>query len=248
MALQQGRQDSYTDQLAVLQTQLRELERLYGGSVKLRITEERDLRRIWGWTNEPVLRDRLRTEFRPFNAYIDNWHHWLADEDTHPFSIDLPTGELIGFMLIRCTGEDEKAATLEFIVIRPDCRYQGYGTEAMQQAIDLAFEHLGVDAFGLQVGIDNYGAFLCFERCGLEFVDQARYGSVECYRMEMRREVWEGVRSAGLMQERDDRETPVASDEASGLRGWNPDAVGEESSPYLTAKLLAPLKELVSNR
>ena len=243
-----GQADSYTDQLAVLQTQLRELEKLYGGSVKLRTTEERDLRRIWVWTNEPTLRNRLHTEFMSFQTYVDNWHRWLADEYTHPFSIDLPTGELIGFMLIRCIGGDEKVATLEFVVIRSDCRYQGYGTEAMQQAIDLAFEHLGVDAFGLQVGIDNYGAFLCFERCGLEFIDQARYGSLECYRMEMGREGWKGVRSAGLMQERDDREPPVAPDEASGLRSLNADTIGEESSSYLTAKLLAPLKELVSNR
>ena len=243
-----GQADSYTDQLAVLQTQLRELEKLYGGSVKLRTTEERDLRRTWGWTNEPTLRNRLCTEFMPFQTYVDNWHRWLAEEDTHPLSIDLPSGELVGFILIRCNGDDEKVATLEFIVIRPDCRYQGYGIEATQQAIDLAFEHLSVDAFGLQVGVDNYGAFLCFERCGLECIDQQRYGNLESYHMEIRREVWEVIKSAEPISEHDDHETPVAPDEASGLRSWNPDAIEEESSSYLTAKLLAPLKELVSNR
>ena len=243
-----GQADSFADQLVVLQTQLRELEKLYGDSVKLRTTEERDLRRIWGWTSEPTLRSRLRTEFMPFQIYVDKWHRWLADEDVHPFSIDLPTGELIGFMLIKCTGEAEKAATLEYIVIRPDCRYQGYGAEAIQQAIDLIFEHLGVDTFELQVGVDNYAAFLCFEKCGLEYVDQGRYGGLECYRMEMHREEWEGVRSAESISEHDDHKAPVGPDEASGLRSLNPDAIGEGSSPYLTAKLLAPLKELVSNR
>ncbi len=243
-----GQADSFTDQLAILRTQLRELEKLYGGSVKLRTTEERDLRRIWGWTNEPALRDRLHTKFMPFHAYVDNWHRWLADEDTHPLSVDLPTGELVGFMLIRCTDEDGKLATVEFIVIRPDCRYQGYGTEVMQQAIDWAFEHLGVEAFELQVGVDNYAAFLCFERCGLEYIDQGRYGSLECYRMEMRRESWGGITSVELIPEDNDGETPIAPDEASGRRSLNPDAIGEGSGPYLTAKLLAPLKELVSNR
>ncbi len=234
-----GQADSYTDQLAILQTQLRELEKLYGGSLKLRTTEERDLRRSWGWTNEPTLRNRLHTQFMPFQTYVDNWHRWLADEYTHPLSVDLPSGELVGFMLIRCTGRDEKIATLEFIVIRPDCRYQGYGTEAMQQAIDWAFEHLGADTFELQVSVDNYAAFLCFERCGLECIDQGHYGNLESYRMEMRREVWKDTRSAGAIPEHDDRETPPTR---------NLDAVGERSSPYLTAKLLAPLKELVSDR
>lgn len=234
-----GQADSYTDQLAVLQTQLRELEKLYGGSIKLRTTEEQDLRRIWGWTNEPALRKRLRAEFMPFQTYVDNWCRWLDDENTYPFSIDLAHGELAGFLLLKCAGGDWKVATLEFIVIRSDYRYQGYGTEAAQQAIDLAFEHLGVDAFGLQVGVDNYGAFLCFERCGLECVDQGRYGNLECYRMEMRRGAWEGVRSAESIPEQDGRET---------LPARNPDTIGEGSRPYLTAKLLAPLKELVSNR
>ena len=243
-----GQADSYTDQVAILRAQLRELEKLYGGSVKLRTTEERDLRRIWGWTNEPILRNRLCAEFMPFQTYVNNWHRWLADEYTCPLSVDLPSGELVGFMRIGCTDQDEKAATLKFIVIRPDCRYQGYGTEAMQQAIDLVFEHLGADTFGLQVGVDNYAAFLCFERCGLECIDQGRYGSLECYRMEMRREIWEGVRSAELIPENDDREISAAPDEASGRRSLNPDTVGERSSPYLTAKMLAPLKELVSNR
>jgi ribosomal protein S18 acetylase RimI-like enzyme len=231
-----GQADSYADQLGVLQTQLRELEQLYGGGLKLRTTEERDLRRTWGWTNEPALRNRLHTEFMPFQTYVDNWHRWLTNEDTHPFSIDLPSGELVGFILIKCTdGGNWKTATLEFIVIRPDCRYQGYGTEAMQQVIDLVFRHLGVDAFDLQVGIDNYGAFLCFERCGLEYIDQGHYGNLECYRMEMRREVWEGA----IASEHDDLGTPEI---------WDPEAIGEEPSPYLTAKLLAPLKAIVSNR
>ena len=234
-----GQADSYTDQLAILQIQLRELEKLYGGSVRLRTTEERDLRRTWGWTNEPALRNRLCTEFVPFQTYVDNWRRWLTDEGVHPFSIDLATGELAGFMLIRCTDGDRKNATLEFIVIRPDCRYQGYGTEAMQQAIDLAFEHLGVDTFELQVGIDNYGAFLCFERCRLECIDQGPYGSLECYHMEMRREVWESAKSTESIPEHDEREAPSVR---------NPDAIGEGSGPYLTAKLLAPLKDLVSNR
>jgi ribosomal protein S18 acetylase RimI-like enzyme len=231
-----GQADSYADQLGVLQTQLRELEQLYGGGLKLRTTEERDLRRTWGWTNEPALRNRLHTEFMPFQTYIDNWHRWFTNEDTHPFSIDLPSGELVGFILIKCTdGGNWKTATLEFIVIRPDCRYQGYGTGAMQQVIDLVFKHLAVEAFELQVGIDNYGAFLCFERCGLEYIDQGHYGNLECYRMEMRREVWEGA----IAPEHDDLGTPEI---------WDPEAIGEGSSPYLTAKLLAPLKAIVSNR
>ena len=82
----------------------------------------------------------------------------------------------------------------------------------------------------------------------MECIDQGRHGSLECYRMEMHREVWEGVRSAESIPDHDDREASVAPDETSGPSSRNPDAIAEDSSPYLTAKLLAPLKELVSNR
>ena len=229
----EGQTSSYTDQLGTLYNELRELERLYGGGIKLRTTEEQDLRQTWRWTNEPALRELLHAEPMSFQAYVDNWHRWLADEDMHPFSIDLANGELIGFMLIKCTGRawEARHASLEFIVIRPDCRYRGYGTEAMKQAIDSAFEHLSVDTFGLRVDADSYGAVLCFERSGLQCIDREHYTDLERYRMEIRREVWEGTDapSTGFIQEHEDS------------------AASAESSPYLTAKLLAPLKELVSN-
>jgi hypothetical protein len=50
--------------------------------------------------------------------------------------------------------------------------------------------------------------------------------------MEVRREVWEGV----------DSPSTEFTQESKGS------IASAESQPYLTAKLLAPLKELVSNR
>ncbi|MCZ6677734.1 MAG: GNAT family N-acetyltransferase [Candidatus Poribacteria bacterium] len=230
----EGQVGSYTDQLGTLHSQLHELERLYGGGVKLRTTEEQDLRRIWRWTNEPALRKILRTETMTFPAYVDSWHRWLADEDAHPLSIDLAASGLIGFLLMTCTGRawEARHASLDFIVIRSDCRYRGYGMEAMKRAIAFAFEQLGVDTFGARVEADNYAAFLCFEKSGLQCIDWEYSMRSERYRMEMGREVWEGATAP-----------PAEFTSRQPEHGVSTEA----SNPYLTAKLLAPLKELVSD-
>jgi RimJ/RimL family protein N-acetyltransferase len=222
----------YADQLNTLYNQLRELERLYSGGVKLRTTEEHDLRRIWYWANEPALCQALRTEPVSLQAYIDNWHRWMADEDSYPLSIDSGAGELIGFILIRCTGRawETRYASLELIVIRPDCRYRGYGAEAMKRAIDFAFETLGAATFKTQVDADNYPAFLCFERSGLQCVDRENNSGAERYAMELSREAWQDQRlqeTASISHSKFDANT---------------------ASNNYAVTLFAPLKDLISNR
>ena len=224
--------DAYTDQLAGLEGQLRALEQFYGGGVGLRTTAEADVRRIWRWTTEPMLCRILGTEPIALQTYIDNWRRWLADEDCHPLSVDLPTGELLGFLLIQCTGRawEDRRAQLEFIIIRPDCRYRGYGTVATRRAIDYAFEHLGVDSFGVQVSADNYAAFLCFERNALQCVDREYYSGAETYNMALRREVWENPDAA----------------ETAAVAEIQYDAANEPTNSYAMT-LFGPLKDLVSN-
>ena len=228
----------YSDQLMVLQTQLRELERLYGGSVKLRTTEERDLRRIWRWSNEPTLREALRTELTTFQTYVDGWHHWLADEGMQPFSIDRPGDELIGFMLIKRTAAAEtRNASLEFIIIHPDYRYRGYGTEAVKSAIAFVFEQFGADAFTLTVDADNASALHCFEKSGLRYINMESVSnseggvSADRYQMELHHEEWERMDSI-----------------SAEFRGDYENNETTESNVYTGVTLVVPLKDLILNQ
>jgi RimJ/RimL family protein N-acetyltransferase len=235
----EGQADSYADQLQNLWSQLRELEQLRGGSVKLRTTEERDLRRIWCWLNDATMHEALRAEPLLFQAYVDNWHRWLADDDTQPFSIDLSTGELIGSMLINYTGRawEARCASLEFIIIRPGLRYRGYGTEATRHAMDLSFEQFDADSFVLQVDVDNHAALKCFEKSGLQCVatesGSSRGDGVNSdrYSMELYHEQWGKTASMNA---------GVTDENEYSARVVEPNTYG--------AILFAPLKELVSNR
>ena len=213
--------------LSELRGKIQFWERVLKGGITLRTTEERDLRQIWSWVNEPILRATTQAESIALQTYIGNWHHWLADTDTYPYSIDLKTGELLGFMLIkRISGRfawssvfrsargssshpqdsphpknGSRYAWLEFIIIQQDSRYQGYGTEAVKLATARAFEQLGVDAFLLQVHLDNEPAFQCFENSGLRYIDVESFPGVESelddnlYDMGILREDWERANS-----------------------------------------------------
>ena len=199
--------------LSELRGKIQFWERVLKGGMTLRTTEERDLRQIWSWVNEPILRATTQTEPIALQTYVGNWHRWLADTDTYPYSIDLNIGRLLGFMLIKRIGGRfawsssphpkgvSHHAWLEFIVIRPDSRHQGYGTQAVKLATALAFEQLGVDAFLLQVDLDNEPSFQCFENSGLKYIDVESFAEVESevdenlYDMGILREDWERANS-----------------------------------------------------
>ncbi len=231
----EGQRDSYSDQLSNLERQLRELERLHSGDVKLRTTEERDLRRIWRWINEPEVRTIWQARPATFHACENQWHRWLADEDMQPLSIDLATGELIGFLLMKYSPGRSKLrhATLEFIIIRPDYRHRGYGTDVVKRAVLFAFEQFRVDAFALQVELDNEHALQCFEKSGLGYIDIEPISTVDSdiepnlYTMGIRFEDWEHPDAPRVHEDEVMPTTPTA---------------------HLSAKLLAPLSDLMSNQ
>ena len=234
-----GLADSYADGLGALRSELQELERLYGGSVKLRSTEKHDFRRIWRWINEPGVRAILHTEPIPFRTYVNRWHYLLADADTQPLSIDLATNELIGFVLIEQTGSGSKPrfASLEFIIISPDYRYRGYGTEALKGAIGFAFEQLEVEVFTVKIDLDNEPALQCFEKSGFRWsIDIKAASDVESdvgqnlHDMHIRREDWERTNSPP---------EEFAQEDDSSVRSTG-------SKTHLSAKLLAPLKDMIT--
>ncbi len=155
-------------QLESLHSELRELERRRGGGIRLSPTEKNELRRIWNWINRPGLREILYPARVPFETLAADWHHWLTVPHTHAFSIQIRrTKVLIGFLLLRCEGD---AAVVVLVVIRPDYRGRGYGTDVMREAVRLAFEDLDATRITLQVPSDNDAALTCFENTGLRYL------------------------------------------------------------------------------
>jgi len=180
---------AYSAQLEGLRSELYQLERLYSGGIHFRHTTENEIRQIWGWINRPAIRKHLYTARISFETFLEDWHRWTAQERTHALAIELRTTRLlIGFILLQ---HDEDTVTLKFVVIRPDYRARGYGTDTLVEAAHYAFEQLDAEHITLQVSVDNGPALICFENAGFRYLGYTDTAG-QTYTMGIERSEWEG--------------------------------------------------------
>ena len=183
---------AHSAQLEGLRSQLYQLERLHGGGIFLREIAKNELRRIWGWINRPGIRNRLYTSQVSFETFLSDWHRWVADEQMHALAIEVHnTRLLIGFVLLRA---DTNTVTLEFVIIRPDYRARGYGTDALLEVVRYAFEELEAEHITLQVSPDNGPALICFENAGFQYLSYTDTAE-SAYMMGIEHAEWRGEKS-----------------------------------------------------
>ena len=180
---------AHAAQLEGLRSELYQLERLYSGGIRFRQTTESELRQIWGWINRPAIRKNLYTARVPFETFLEDWHGWMAEGGTHALAIELRTTRLlVGFILLQRDGD---TITIKFVVIRPDYRARGYGTDTLVEAVHYAFEQLGAEHITLQVSVDNGPALICFENAGFRYLGYTD-AAAQTYTMGIDRSEWEG--------------------------------------------------------
>lgn len=179
----------YSAQLEGLRSELRQLERLYSGGIHLRRTTENELRQIWGWINRPGIRNLLYTARVSYETFLDDWHRWVSDEETFPLAIEIrTTGFLIGFILL---ARDTDTVKIRFVIIRPDYRARGYGTDALVETVRYAFEVLNTEHVTLEVFADNGPALTCFENAGFQYLSYTETTG-QVYTMGIGRSEWIG--------------------------------------------------------
>ncbi len=179
----------HSAQLEGLRSELRQLERLYSGGIHLRRTTENELRQIWGWINRPGIRNLLYTNRVSYETFLNDWHRWAADAETLALAIEIrTTGFLIGFMLLK---RDAETVKIRFVIIRPDYRARGYGTDALVETVRYAFEVLNAEHVTLEVFADNGPALTCFENAGFQYLSYAETAG-QVYTMGIGRSEWIG--------------------------------------------------------
>ena len=180
---------AYSAQLEGLRSELYQLERLHSGGVHLRQVAENELRRIWGWINRPGIRNLLYASRASFEMFLEDWRRWMENEQMHALAIEVRTTRiLIGFVLLQC---DADTVTLKFVVIRPDYRARGYGTDALLETLNYVFERLEAEHITLQVSPDNGPALICFENAGFQYLSYADTAE-QAYTMGIERSEWTG--------------------------------------------------------
>ncbi len=180
---------AHSAQLEGLRSQLRQLERLHGGGIRLRQVAENELRRIWGWINRPGIRNLLYATQVSFETFLEDWHRWMENERMHALAIEIRTTRLlIGFTFLH---SDTDTVALEFVIIRPDYRARGYGTDALIEVVRFVFEQLGAEQITLQVSPDNGPALICFENAGFQYLSYTDTAE-QVYTMGIEHSEWSG--------------------------------------------------------
>lgn len=179
----------HSAQLEGLRNELRQLERLYSGGIRLRNTTENELRQIWGWINRPGIRNLLYSARVSFETFLADWHRWVANAEMQALAIEIRTTRLlIGFMLLQYSAD---TVTVKFVIIRPDYRARGYGTDTLIETVRYAFEELDAEQVTLQVSPDNGPALICFENAGFQYLSYTD-ATQQAYVMGIERSEWAG--------------------------------------------------------
>jgi RimJ/RimL family protein N-acetyltransferase len=80
--------------------------------------------------------------------------------------INTSNNKAIGYISIKGISKTEACAEVGIAIMDREYRGQGYGTEALRQAVDYAFNQLGLTSLGLTVFSYNQRAILAYEKVG----------------------------------------------------------------------------------
>lgn len=143
------------------------VEALEGELVRLRPIRAEDADAMWESVTDPEGR-RLTGTTREFTrAEIDEWCATVAGEVGR---VDLAvtaggSDEYLGEIVLSSIDRVARSAELR-LAMRPGYRGRGYGTEAIQLMLGLAFETLGLHRVGLEVLATNARAQSLYENLG----------------------------------------------------------------------------------
>lgn len=95
------------------------------------------------------------------NGYLEGWMD--AAGMFEAFTAVLDSGEPAGFFVCRTSS---RSVFLQFIILAPELRGMGYGTQMLKLALRCAFELCGVEQVHLNVFDVNTGARRCYYKAG----------------------------------------------------------------------------------
>ncbi len=140
-----------------------------GERVLLRHHRHEDLPAVRRWYRDPELARLTRYSLRPMaEDDIDRFFHTrLMSPEQVGYAITLrEDGRLIGSTTFSNMDPDNSSAMFHISIGEPDAWGDGYGTEATELMLWLAFERIGLHRVGLSVFEFNVRAVRSYEKAG----------------------------------------------------------------------------------
>jgi len=139
------------------------------GRVLLRRHRVDDLVDVRRWYRDPEVARLTRYTLRPMGEdEIDRFFHGrLMSPESVAYAIDVrETGRLIGLTTFSNLDPDNSSVMFHISIGEPDAWGNGYGTEATELMLWLAFERIGLHRVALSVFSFNERAIRSYEKAG----------------------------------------------------------------------------------
>jgi RimJ/RimL family protein N-acetyltransferase len=140
-----------------------------GQLVRLRAMEPADAERLFGWINDPEVRDHLKARY-PFSMRQE--HDWI---DAHArvsygnaaFAVEtIAESRHIGGVDIRTTEPENRCGELGLMIGDTSAWGQGFGTDTVRTACMLGFDEMNLHRIELWVEEPNARARHVYEKIG----------------------------------------------------------------------------------
>lgn len=159
---------------------------------RIRRLQYEDLGLIAGWDKDPEinrLTGRMAHEYDALEAW---WNDLARDRTRVDFAITNNEGQVIGDVALEQIIWRTREAELRIAIGNKDFWGYGYGTEAVQEVVELGFAGMNLDRIYLRVQHDNDRAIRSYLKAGFRkvarLVANGRLeGSADLLLMEMRR-------------------------------------------------------------
>ena len=144
-------------------------ESIEGRRVVLRRHRIDDLPDVRRWYRDPEIARLTRYTLRPMSdEEIDRFFHGrLMSPESVAYAIDVrETGRLIGLTTFSNLDPDNGSVLFHISIGEPDTWGNGYGTEATELMLGLAFDSIGLHRVALSVFSFNERAIRAYEKAG----------------------------------------------------------------------------------
>lgn len=148
---------------------------LEGEMIRLRPVRAHDAPAMWDMVSDP---EGMRTTGTTTVFTREQIDRWCETVEEQPGRIDLAitangSDEYLGEIVLNEIDEVVGSANLR-LVMRPAYRGRGYGTEAIELVLGLAFDGIGLHRVGLDVLSINARAFSLYENIGFRVEGRLR--------------------------------------------------------------------------
>lgn len=143
---------------------------LQKGFVRLRRLSFDDVPRLMAWDANPELFQLTGKKFERGDDATSWWGHLLRDRSRLIFAIVGDQGELIGDVELQQILWRSREAEVRISIGDKSYWDRGYGTEAMGEALAVAFDMLSLERVYLRVRIDNRRAIKSYLKAGFRAV------------------------------------------------------------------------------